>query len=175
MADSTTLINTFTKSSLTYEGLVTIRSGTAGNFVYKQYDQLMELAINTTPDIVTHYSSSKQQHDVITGKGSVAIISLKDTGDLYQKLADHTSSPDTNLFTDIIQKLNNDMVVVPTVFTGIQKTEDAKFIVEILEGNIVAVSKRRNLDTGDYTDEIIFNINKRTPTVEDTDPVPAPT
>lgn len=173
MANTTSLINEFTKSSLTYEGYIAIRSGASGDFFYKRYDQLMELSIDTAPDIVTHYNSSKEQHDVIVGKGSVAVISLKDSGDLYQAAAAMTA--DKNLLTDIVKELNNNMRVVKTVFTGIQKTEDAKFIVEVLEGNIVAVRKRRNLDTGDYTDEIIFNINKRTPTVETSDPVPVPT
>jgi len=175
VVDTTELINEFSKSALVFEGYITIRAGTAGNFEYKRYDQLMELSIDTVPDIVSHFNSSKKKHNVVVGNNSIAVISLKDTVDLYQKDGDVL---DTNLLTHIIKELNNELRVVPTVFTGIQKTEstsDPDFIVEVLEGDIIAVRKRRNLDTGDYTSEFEFSINKRTPEAADDDPVPAPT
>lgn len=170
MADSISTINEFSKSALVFEGYITIRAGSSGNFVYKRFDQLMELSIDTVPEIVSHFNSSKQKHNVVVGNNSTAIISLKDTVDLYQK---STDTLDTNLLTHIIKELNNELRVVPTTFTGIQKTESASdpdFIVEVLEGDIIAVRKRRNLDTGDYTTELEFSINKRTAEAADADP-----
>jgi len=175
VVDTTSLINEFTKSALVFEGYITIRAGTVGNFTYKRYDQLMELSIDTVPEIVSHFNSTKQKHNVVVGNNSIAVISLKDTVDLYQKSG---ASVDENLLTDIINELNNQLRVVPTTFTGIQKTESTSnpdFIVEVLEGDILAVRKRRNLDTGDYTTELEFSINKRTAEAADNDPVPAPT
>lgn len=174
MADSTSLINEFTKSALVFEGYIAIRAGTVGDFTYKKYDQLMELTIDTVPEVVAHFNSTKQKHNVIVGNNSTAIISLKETVDLYLKSSD---PEDKNLLNFIITELNNELRVVPTVFTGIQKTESASnpdFIVEVLEGDILAVRKRRNLDTGDYTIEFEFSINKRTPEAADSDPVPVP-
>lgn len=174
MVDSTTLINEFSESALVYEGYITIRSGSTDNFIYKKYDQLMELTIDTVPEIVAHFNSSKKKHNVVVGNNSVAIISIKDTVDLYQE---DDEAVDTNLITHIIKELNNELRVVPTVFTGIQKSESGEttnFIIELLEGDIVAVRKRRNLDTGDYTLEFEFSVNKRTPESIDADPIPVP-
>ena len=120
MADSTSLINEFTKSSLVYEGYLTIRTGTVGDFVYKKYDQLMELSIDVVPEIVTHFNSTKKKHNVVVGDNSTSVISLKDTVDLYRKSTDPVN---TTSLTDIKKILRNQMKVVPATFTAIQKTE----------------------------------------------------
>lgn len=175
MVDTTSLINEFSKSALVFEGYITIRTGTVGNFVYKKYDQLMELTIDVIPEIVTHFNSIKKKHNVVVGDSSTSIISLKDTVDLYRKSSDPV---DLTTLTDIKKELRNQMRVVPATFTSIQKTESTSnpdFIVEVIVGDIIAVRKRRNLDTGDYTDEIEFAISTITPESADDDPVPAPT
>lgn len=173
MVDTKETINEFTKSSLTYEGYLTILSGTAPNQKYTKLDQLMELEIDTDMQIVSHYNSQKQLHNVVVGSNSVCVIDLKDTVDLYQKDGD-TVIP--YLLTDMIKELQTELRVVPIEFVGIQKSESTTnpdFIIETLECDAVAVRKRRNLNTGDYTNVIFCIVKKRTPTAADASPEPA--
>ena len=172
MADTKETINTFADSALTYEGYLTILSGDSPDQKYSRIDQLMELEINTDMQVVSHYNSQKVMHNVIVGNNSLCIIDLKDTVDFYQKSGD-TAIP--YLLTDMIKELNNELRVVPIEFVGIQKTlasSDPTFIIETLECDAFAVRKRRNLDTGDYTDVILAIIKKRTPEAADASPEP---
>lgn len=172
MTDSKEIINAFEKSSLTYEGYITILSGTAPNQLYTRLDQLMELSIDTDMETVSHFSSLKTQHNVVVGNNSVGIISLKDTVDIYQKSGDAVKK---FLLTDMVKELNNELRVVPINFIGIQKTESTSnpdFIIENIQCDVTAVKKRRNLGTGDYTVQLDVIINKRTPEAADASPEP---
>lgn len=172
MADTKETINTFAKSSLTFEGYITILSGTVPNQLYTRLDQLMELTIDTDMETVSHFNSSKVQHNVVVANNSVAVISLKDTVDIYQKSGDPVKK---FLLTDMVKELNNELRVVPINFIGIQKTESTSnpdFIIENIQCDVTAVRKRRNLGTGDYTVELDVIINSRTPEAADASPEP---
>lgn len=172
MVDTKETINEFTKSGLTFEGYLTIISGTAPDQKYTRLDQLMELEIDTDMQIVSHFDSQKRMHNVVVGNNSVCVIDLKDTVDLYQEDGD---TPIPYLLTDMIKELNNELRVVPIEFVGIQKTEsisDPEFIIENLECDVTAVRKRRNLDTGDYTNVLLCILKKRTPIAADASPEP---
>jgi len=173
MVDTVETINQFSDSYLTYEGYLTILSGDSPNQKYTRLDQLMELDIDTVADYVTHYSSRKKKHNVLTGTSSIGIISLKDTVDLYEK------SSETNLkeylMTFIVSEIENNLTLPPLKFVGIQKTlatSDPTFIIENIECDAIAFRKRRNLDTGDHTDVLEVSITQRTPNAEDSSPEP---
>lgn len=174
MVDTKETINTFAKSSLVYEGYITIKSPTTGgDFLYSRLDQLMELSIDTDMETVSHFDSLKVQHNVVVANNSVGIISLKDSVDLYQKSGE--TPVKKFLLTDIIKQLNNELKVVPINFIGIQKTESTvnpDFIIEDIQCDITAARKRRNLGTGDYTIELQVIINKRIPESADASPEP---
>lgn len=172
MVDTKETINTFAKSALTYEGYLTILSGDSPNQKYSRIDQMMDLEINTDMQVVSHFNSQKVMHNVIVGNNSICIIDLKDTVDIYQKSGDTVKE---YLLTNIVKELNNELRIVPIEFVGIQKTlssSDPKFIIETLECDAFAVRKRRNLDTGDYTDVILSIMKKRTPEAADASPEP---
>lgn len=173
MVDTKETINTFAKSSLTFEGYITILSGTAPNQLYTRLDQLMELSIDTDMETVSHFNSSKVQHNVVVANNSIGIISIKDTVDIYQKSGAATKK---FLLTDMVKELNNNLRVVPITFVGIQKTEstsDPDFIIETIQCDVIAVRKRRNLGTGDYTVDLEVKINSRIPEAADSSPEPA--
>ena len=111
MVNSTTLINTFSKSALVYEGYITIKTGTDPNLEFFRLDQLMELSIDTVTETVSHFNSSKVKHNVVIGNNSVVILSLKDTVDVYEK-----SGNTAYLLNNIIKELNNELRVVPIIF-----------------------------------------------------------
>lgn len=173
MADTKETINAFSQSALVFEGYITILSGTSPNQKYTRLDQLMELTINTDMETVSHYSSQKVHHNVVVGNNSRAIISIKDTTDMYQEAG--AGTPLLYLLTELIKELNNELRVVPINFIGIQKTESATnpdFIIENIQCDATAARKRRNLDTGDYTVDIEVIVNSRTPESADASPEP---
>lgn len=171
MVDTKETINTFSKSALTWEGYLTILSGSSGDEKYSRIDQLMELTIDTELETVTHFDSFKKRHNTVTGNNSNSVINLKDTVDIYQKSGDPVKS---YLLTDMIKQLNL-LKLVPFKFVGIQLSEsasDPKFIIETITGDISSIRKRRNLDTGDYTDELVILVNDRVAESADASPEP---
>jgi len=150
------ITNEFKDVSKIFKGYLTIQDGTN----LKQFDQLLELEINSKLELAAHYSSQKQKNNAVVGQSSSSTIKFDDTVTEYGIDGDN----DETLLTEMTKKINNELEAVKGTFESVQETDSSdanNFIIHKFIGDIFNIVKTRDSGSGTHTTQMFIDITKQ--------------